>query len=204
MRIPAYLACAFVCSSCFLFAVAQSNEQRTVQLSFDEATNLPVFKVLAGLLNCDLALDQRVTHPVSILAQKVSPQSALDGICEDIGCRWRSAEGHLTVEPRPTGTPSTLLSHSAPLSAGLDARLNSGMRFESVPLKRALLDVLRSAGVPYMLFGKTLSETALVTVDVSGNRIADAIPQILQNAGIKDFTIRQTLEKPPSYFVIVR
>ncbi len=204
---PAYLRVlvyVLLGSSGFLSAADKPNEQRMVQLSYDEAMNLPVFQALAQLLNCDLALDQAVTQPVSMLAYRVSPQSALDGICEDIGCRWRSTDGHLVVEPRPAGIPSSLLSHSAPLSAGLDGRLNSGMRFEAVPLKLALLDVFRSAGVSYMLFGQSLSETALVTLDVSGNRIADAIPKILRNAGIKDFTVRQTLENPPSYFVIVQ
>ena len=207
MRTSTYfraLSCVFLSSSSILCAAYQANEQSTVQLSYDEAMTAPVFWGLARLLECGLSLDQEVTRPVSIVASKVSLQSALDGICEDIGCRWRLVGGQLIVEPRPAGTPSGLLTRSAPLNTGLDNRLNSPMLFVSVPLKRALLDVFSSAGVPYMLFGKSLSEAALVTVDVSGDRIADAVPKILENAGIKGFTIRQTLEEPSSYFVFIQ
>jgi hypothetical protein len=139
---------------------------------------------------------------VSIVTGTVSPQAALDAICEDIGCRWAITGGQLIVEPRETSVPSGLALQSAPVVTGLDIRLKS-MTFVAVPLNLALLDVLRSAGVPYMLFGKLLSETPVVTLDVSGKTAADAVKKILEGAGIGHFTVRQTIETSPAYFVMV-
>ncbi len=46
--------------------------------------------------------------------------------------------------------------------------------------------------------------TTLVTADVSNQRIADALPKILENAGIKNFQIMETLDDPPTYFINIR
>jgi len=202
MRMPACLVAFlsfFLDPTCPSAAIGQSNQQSTIQLSFDSADPLPVFTGLARSMNCRLSLDHRVTKPVSILTQRVSPQAALDAICEDIGCHWSVTGGQLIVEPGKPEVSSSLASHSEPALTGLDFRLKS-MVFVAVPLKLALIDVLRAAGVPYMLFGKFLSETPVVTLDVSGETAGDALKKILNNAGIKGFSVRQTLEQPPACF----
>ncbi len=185
-------------------ASPQVNPQKRVSIAFAGADPLEVFGMLARDLNCEVALDKQVSQMITVRAHGVTQQTALDVICESIRCGWRVENGQLVIEPLAKLETSGLSSRSTPLMSGLDKRMRSNMRFENVPLRFVLEDVFKFAAVGYSLFGETASESKLVTIDLSNERVADALTKILENAGLKDFKIMQTVDDSPgSYFIFI-
>ena len=180
---------------------SQQNLQRKVSIAFDGAHPSDVFLVLAKSLDCELSLDQEVKQMVTVLVSNVTLQTALDAISESVGCRWRIESGRLIIEPLAKAETSVLTSRLIPLKNGLERRLPLNLRFESVPVRLVLQDVFKQARVSYCLFGESASETTLVTIDVSDRTVSDAITQVLENVRVTA-RIMQTLDDPPSYFII--
>ena len=186
-------------------AAFQANLQGKVMVSWDQANPSDAFGQLARGLKCELILDKSVSRGVTMFGRNTTYQTTLDAICEDIGCRWRMDASKIIIEPVTEREEwPGLMSRSIPLKGGLDSRLDSSMRFVNAPLPRVLQDVFGSAKVGYILFGKLMSQNLLVTADVGNQRIADALSNILVNAGIRYFRIMQTLDDPPTYFIDIR
>jgi hypothetical protein len=188
---------------CFALAWSQVDPSKKVMITFSEAMPHDVFGALGRGMNYVVSLDQKVvTRPVTILGRLLTQQTALDAICESIDCRWHAENGRLLVEPLSEGETSGLRSRSTELKSGLDERLPSNMRFEKVPLKQVLEDVFTSQRVGYLLYGEALSERRLVTIDVSNQKVSDALVRILENAGVGGFKIMQTFDESPSAYYI--
>ena len=195
------LRCVFLMLISLGTAWSQSSLHGRVSIAFDGAHSSDVFQVLAKSLDCELSLDQKVKQVVTVLLSNVTRQTALDAICLSVGCHWRIESGRLIIEPLAKAETSVLTSRLIPLKNGLERRLPLNMRFESVPLRMVLDDVFKQAQVSYCLFGESVSETTLVTIDVSGRTVSDAITQVLENVRVTA-RIMQTLDDPPSYFII--
>ena len=148
-KIPIQMAACMSLIWTNLPAVAfQVNLQSKVMVAYDQAMPGDVFKQLAQGLKRELVLDESVSRDVTVFGRNTTYQTAFDAICEDIGCRWRMDARKIIIEPvvRREEWPG-LLSRSIPLKSGLGDRLDSSMRFVSVPLQRALQDVLGSTKV---------------------------------------------------------
>jgi hypothetical protein len=182
---------------------SQATRASKLQLAYDQAAPGDVFGQLARGMNLELSLDESVRRWITVQTSRISYEAALDAICETAGCRWRVEGGKLFVEPLTQGERSGLFSHSTPYNKGLDNGLSASMRFENTPLPSALRQVFDSAGVAYILFGESMSRSRFVTVDVSNQRVADALAMVLKSAGIKSFGIMQTNDESPSYFIFI-
>lgn len=71
-----------------------------VQLLFKEVPIAEVLPALAKSLGYELQLDPSLRAPVTIEVENVTAETALNAICESIGCRWRREGNRLVVEAR--------------------------------------------------------------------------------------------------------
>ena len=198
----AFLAacCMFCVLADLALAASQAGPSRSI-IAFENAPPIDVLKQMASMLNCELVLDDRVTGKITVMAGNVPRLTALDLICASIDARCEIQGGILTVSPLAKNETPQLILRSKPYTGGLDMGLPSGLRFENVPPGRAMVDVFRSAGVAYGFYGESLLKGKHVTVDVSNLSIAEAVTRILENSGVKEYKIMQTLEDNPAYII---
>ncbi len=71
-----------------------------VQLLFKEVPVTQVLPALAKSLGYELQLDPSLRALVTIEVENVTAETALNAICESIGCRWRREGTRLIVEAR--------------------------------------------------------------------------------------------------------
>ncbi len=179
----------------------QTNQPKQISIAYEKANTRDMLRTIAKSLECKLSVDEKVDPSVTVLVRNVTWRTALDAICASIGCHSRVEGGTLTVSPLPAGELPDLVSRSTALKDGLNKRLGPRVRFEKVPLADALKDIFGSSRASYILLGETLSADRFVTIDVSNETVAGAVGKILENAGLKDFRIMQTVEDIPTYFV---
>ena len=79
--------------------------------------------------------------------------------------------------------------------------MTSSVRFLEVELPTALSDFFKAAGVNYLIFGEAAHARTRVTLDVSNEKVIDALMKIAQAAGMRDSQVMQTLDDPPAYFL---
>lgn len=82
-------------------AAAQKNLARErVSLLFKDTPVTQVMPALAKSLGYEITLDPTLRAMVTLQVENVTAQTALNAICESIGCRWRQQGNQLIVEAR--------------------------------------------------------------------------------------------------------
>jgi hypothetical protein len=71
-----------------------------VNLLFKDTPVVQVFQPLAKSLGYELTLDPTLRALVSIQVDNVTAQTALNALCESIGCKWRQDGRRLIVDAR--------------------------------------------------------------------------------------------------------
>ena len=103
-----------------------------------------VFKVLADAVGRKVTVDPAVTTPVDILVRNVSARTALNTICESIGCRWTADADGIVITPGRPGTKPGSRTQAAAARGRLNGDslrvlfeqpLPPGMKFENAPLE---------------------------------------------------------------------
>jgi hypothetical protein len=192
------------CIFCVLAGLAPAASQTgasKLMVAFEKAPAKDVFKQMASMLNCELVLDDRVTGKITVTAVNLPRLTALDITCASIDARCDIQGGILTVSPLAKDETPQLILRSKPYTGGLDRRLPSGLRYENVPPGRAMIDVFRYATVACDFYGESLLKGNPVTIDVSNLSVAEAVTRILENSGVKEYKIMQTLEDNPAYII---
>jgi TonB family protein len=90
-------------------AAAQERVNLDRRISMDVKGVAPrrAFEMIARAVKCTLALDPKVTRPLTIRVTKITTRTALDAVCESIGCRWRLDGRTLRVEAEaPSAQPA--------------------------------------------------------------------------------------------------
>ena len=82
-------------------AAAQKDLARErVSLLFKDTPVTQVMPALAEVLGYEISLDPALRATVTLQVENVTAQTALNAICESIGCRWRQQGNRLVVEAR--------------------------------------------------------------------------------------------------------
>ena len=80
-------------------ALAQDATARKVTLDLNGVAPAAAFKAVADAIGVSVTVDAAVTDPVDITVRNVSAQTALNAICESVGCQWTLTGGTLVVKP---------------------------------------------------------------------------------------------------------
>jgi hypothetical protein len=143
-------------------ALAQDTLAKKVTIDVSAASPASVFKAVASAsgANLTVTVDPAVTEPVDISVRNVSVKTALNAICESIGCQWTFSGNVLVVKPL-TSFAIGVVQHDVRGAAvdkdkasaraqvvlnALKQKLPADMTFENAPLgeiSKRLSDVLR-------------------------------------------------------------
>jgi hypothetical protein len=173
-------------------AIAQEGLAKRVSLDLKAMAPAEAFKVLADAVGTKVLVDPAVTTPVDIVVRNVSARTALNTICESIGCRWTTDANGITVKPagRVGGVTAPRIqdprarARRERVQALFKQPLPAGMKFENATLD-AVSKRLSAA------FGVSISITAedatiqTVTADFSNLSLQDALRVLVDTTGSK-------------------
>ncbi len=147
---------------------------------FVDANATPAGQVLAKLaraIPATLKLDPEVKRPVSVRVSNVTARTALDAICESIGCRWTVTADSLVVDAAPPPPP-------IPEGQVIEQKLRTSvgdLSFTRTPFRDAVATISRRTGIAFTV--ENVDPGTPVTVDVSGDQPLWAMEKIMRAAG---------------------
>jgi protein TonB len=126
-----YLACALMAIGSLAAAAAnvhaqnEANLQRRVSVDVNAVSPPQVLEMIARTADCTLTLDPSITEPVTIQVSRVTARTALNVVCESIGCQWRLDGRSLKIDAEPKAPDTT---SERPTKPRLSQPLASGER----------------------------------------------------------------------------
>jgi len=188
IRINRPLVVALLVCAIPIAAAAQNTFAKRVSLDLKAMPPAEAFKVLADAVGTKVTVDPAVTAPVDILVRNVSARTALNTICESIGCRWTTDADGIAVKPLggPDGVRGRVsvertrrfrvsVDH---LRSVLNQPLPPEMKFENAPLATVgarLSEALKSRVT--ISCGDPAMQT--ITADFSNRTLQAAIKDLL-------------------------
>lgn len=168
-------------------AQAQDPLAEKVTVDLNGVAAFEAFKAVASAMGVGVTVSPSVTDPVNIAVRNVTARTALNAMCESIGCRWNLADGILVVKPvrdsaadtqqkvRVEGRATTE-SGKAVLEA-FKRTLPGDMKFDNAPLEEVSRRLTESVGLPVKLVCKD-PDVKTLTMDLSGLTLASALEAI--------------------------
>ncbi|OFW09560.1 MAG: hypothetical protein A3H96_19005 [Acidobacteria bacterium RIFCSPLOWO2_02_FULL_67_36] len=163
---------------------------KRVSLDLKAMAPRDAFKVIANAIGYTAEVAPDVSTPVDIVVGNISARTALNTICESIGCTWQASGTVIHVEK--AGHGSTLVTRRGPAtrakevearSAGvaelrrlMDQVLPADMKFEHVPLAEVAERLSKATGFEITLTGARSDET--FSGDLGGRPFSAALKTI--------------------------
>ncbi len=133
-----------------------------------------VFRKLAQSLGCGLSLDPEVRAPVTLRVFNVTAETALNAVCDSVGCRWRIDGAQLRVE---FSAPPPRIPSAEVFRERTRKPLPASFKFDHMALGDVAQAVSRETGIEIRFEQVDLSTP--ITVDLGDERVFDAINRIL-------------------------
>ncbi|MCU0250674.1 MAG: hypothetical protein MUE61_10715 [Vicinamibacterales bacterium] len=168
-------------------ALAQDATARKVTLDLNGVEPLAAFRAVAAAIDVGVTVSPSVTDPVNIAVRNVTARTALNAMCESVGCRWTLTDGILVVKPvrdsaaetqyrvRVEGTATT--PEGQAILEAFKRKLPSHMTFDNAPLGEVSRRLTESVGLPVKLVCKD-PDVKTLTMDLSGLTLASALEAI--------------------------
>ena len=129
-------------------ALAQDAAAKKVTLDLNGVAPAAAFKAVAEAIGVSVTVDAAVTDPVDITVRNVSAKTALNAVCESIGCRWTLTGNTLVVKPEAAVKVGVVMrgergaavdktkakARAQVVLATFKQKLPSDMNFENAPL----------------------------------------------------------------------
>ncbi len=148
---------------------------------FVDANATPAGQVLTKLaraIPATLKLDPQVKQPVSVRVSNVTARTALDAICESIGCRWAMTGDSLVVT---AASPPPPIPEGQLIEQKLRTSILGDLSFNRTPFRDAIAAISRRTRIAFTV--ENVDPETPVTVDVSGDQPSRAIEKIIRAAG---------------------
>lgn len=190
-------ALVFIIAACLVLAGSPANAQDALlkRISLDLKAMAPsqAFRVIAELSGMGVTVSPEVTAPVDILVHNVTTRTALDAICQSIGCRWTILDDVLSVTP--ADSPPRVVTYpdivwTVPgktggsveqkkvllerLQAAMKQTLPAGLTFDKSPLAVVSARLSAVTGLTIVLSAANPAVTTL-TADLSGQTLLSAL-----------------------------
>jgi type II secretory pathway component GspD/PulD (secretin) len=106
-RIPTGLLLLVLALNPTIARAAEIHLDNRIDLNVTDADVGKLFQTVGKLTGARVDLDPRfqTARTISIRIDNVTLRTALTAICESLGCRWRTRDGAIFVEPVRTGDP---------------------------------------------------------------------------------------------------
>ncbi|HEX2644784.1 MAG TPA: hypothetical protein VHU81_17435 [Thermoanaerobaculia bacterium] len=120
----------FLALSCLALAPAavwaETDLGAKIALKVEKADPQEVLKTFGQIMSVPVDVDPTLRQPVSIRLEQVTVRTALNAVCESVGCDWRLEGGKLkvTAQPKAPAEPSSPPSLEKPIDIKItDANL---------------------------------------------------------------------------------
>ena len=145
-----------------------------IDLNVTDADVGKLFQTVGQLTGARVDLDPRfqTARRISIRIDNVTLRTALTAICESLGCRWRTRDGAIFVEPVRTGDPTVNA-----LDAKIDLKI-TGADLHGV--METMAQILRAE----LAFDETLPKRKL-TLELEQETVAATLDAACAQAGCK-------------------
>lgn len=107
-------------------AWAEEDLGAKIALKVEKADPQDVLKTFGQIMSIPVEIDPAIQQPVSIRVEQVTVRTALNAVCESVGCDWRVEGGKLKVTalPKAAAEPATPPSLEKPIDIKItDANL---------------------------------------------------------------------------------
>ena len=171
-------------------ALAQDATAKKVTLDLNGVAPAAAFKAVADAIDVTVTVDAAVTELVDITVRNVSAKTALNAMCESIGCRRTLSGGSLAVRAGTDAAAGTLYAVSsgkggdrakvARTQVVLDAlkqKLPPDMKFENAPLDVVNKRLSEALNMKVQLTCKDASVQTL-TMDFSNRTLQEALKSL--------------------------
>ena len=186
-RIAAVLPLVLLLGASVAPARAQDATARRVTLDLNGVAPFAAFKAVASAIDVGVTVSPAVKEPVNIAVNNVTARTALNAMCESIGCRWAIANDVLAVTAAPQSEPNRLgkvyVTGTAPTKEGqavvqaFNQELPAGLNFVNAPITDVGARLSEALGVPVKLTCTDMAVTTL-TMDFSGLTLTSALQAI--------------------------
>ena len=167
----------------------QSALNKRVSLDLKAMAPRDAFKVIANAIGDTAEVAPDVSTPVDIVVGNISARTALNTICESIGCTWQAsgtvirvakAEGSMVGMPRRRASRADEVEARsagvAELRRLMDQVLPADVKFEHVPLAEVAVRLSKATGFEVTLVGTRPGET--FSGDLGGRPFSAALKAI--------------------------
>ena len=145
-----------------------------IDLNVTDADVGKLFQTVGQLTGARVELDPRfqAARTISIRIDNVTLRTALTAICESLGCRWRTRDGAILVEPVRTGEPRVNL---------LDQKID--LRITGANLREVMETMSMILGAD-LVFDEALAKGKL-SLDLGQETVAATLDAACAQAGCK-------------------
>ena len=168
-----------------------------IEVRFEAAPAAEVFRQIISGLGLELQIDSAVDDPVTIWVTNVAARTALNVVCESLGCAWRIDGSRLVVVPsgaallkldgkvafmgQAVDREKTLKLVKLTLQERLARPLPVDMQFKDVPVSTILRALSEVSGLEITADEPVASKH--VTFTGSGRTVEDALKAVIEQAG---------------------
>jgi type II secretory pathway component GspD/PulD (secretin) len=194
-----------------------------LEVRFEATPAADVFRSIVSGLGLELQLEPKVQGPVTIWVKDVSARTALNVVCESLGCQWRVNGTRLVVSQAATVTATSgrgLAWVVTPARSkaeqgevvkkdfllNLKKPLPVDMQFNDVPVSTVLRAMSEVSGIEITTDEPLASKH--ITLTGSGRTVEDALKAVIEQAGGFNvsavFRMQATGDKAPSLQIAIR
>ncbi|MCP4895343.1 MAG: hypothetical protein GY906_00070, partial [bacterium] len=159
------LTIAFAFSANSIMA-GYGSQQDPIELQLKDADVRSVMRVFAEMTNSELYLDPAVMGTVTIGIEGISWMTALDAVCESVGCLWQLKGG---TQRTLTILPGTKASDASGLNSPITITV------EGVPILDLIGLVANRSGVSLERIGQPQGEISLAIDGASARTVISAV-----------------------------
>ena len=168
---------------------SQAASAKRVTLDLKDVAPASAFKALADAIGVTVTVDETVTTPVDIKVRNVSAKTALDAMCESVGCQWTLVGENLSIKPltsfsvllsgKAEGPARDKLTRAQGVVDRLKQKLPADMTFENTPIEQVNARLSEALGLPVRLSCKDPTVQTL-TIDLSNQTLQTGLMMIAQ------------------------
>jgi type II secretory pathway component GspD/PulD (secretin) len=172
-------------------ALAQNATAKKVTLDLNGVAPAAAFKAVADAIGVSVTVDAAVTDPVDITVRNVSAKTALNAVCESIGCRWTLTGKTLVVTPETAVKVGVVMrgergaavdktaakARAQVVLAAFKQKLPSDMNFENAPLDVVNKRLSEALNMNVQLTCKDATVQTL-TLDFSDRTLQEALKSL--------------------------
>jgi len=190
-------------------ALAQDATAKKVTLDLNGVAPAAAFKAVADAIGVSVTVDAAVMDPVDITVRNVSAKTALNAMCESIGCRWTLSGGALAVRAGTdvaagtiyavssgTGSDRAKAARTQVLLSALKQKLPAGMTFENAPLGEVSKRLSETLNVNVQLACKD-ARVQTLTMDFGNLTLQEALKALGQQETRPEAAWRLTIGPLP-------